>query len=117
MREPRFRPAGSLITDIINADWFSICLQPARWNHGVEMLITGDNKVAVGFQWEEIKPNEVLRPTIRLQDQDAQDLMDDLWQCGIRPTEGTGSAGSLAATEGHLQDMRKIVAKKLGVEL
>jgi hypothetical protein len=35
-------------------------------------------------------------------------LMDQLWQCGLRPTEGTGSAGSLAATERHLKDMREI---------
>ena len=36
-------------------------------------------------------------------------LMDDLWQCGLRPSEGTGSAGALAATQKHLDDMRKLV--------
>ena len=30
-------------------------------------------------------------------------------QCGIRPSEGSGSAGSLAATERHLHDMRALV--------
>lgn len=39
----------------------------------------------------------------------AQMLMDELWRCGLRPTEGTGSAGSLAATERHLADMRRLV--------
>ena len=39
----------------------------------------------------------------------AQELMDDLWQCGVRPSEGSGSAGSLAATERHLHDMRALV--------
>jgi hypothetical protein len=43
----------------------------------------------------------------------AQLLMDELWHCGLRPTEGTGSAGSLAATERHLDDMRKIALKGL----
>jgi len=38
-----------------------------------------------------------------------QDLMDRLWQAGLRPTEGKGSAGALAATERHLEDMRKLV--------
>jgi hypothetical protein len=38
----------------------------------------------------------------------AQVLMDDLWSCGIRPSEGSGSAGSLAATQKHLDDMRTI---------
>jgi len=42
----------------------------------------------------------------------AQELMDDLWRCGIRPTDGAGTAGSMAATERHLEDMRKLVFEK-----
>lgn len=49
------------------------------------------------------------RPTVSLQPHAAQQLMDELWQCGLRPTEGTGSAGSLAATERHLADLQKLV--------
>jgi len=45
----------------------------------------------------------------------AQALMDNLWDCGIRPTEGSGSAGSMSATQKHLQDMRTIVEKQLKV--
>jgi len=41
-----------------------------------------------------------------------QVMMDDLWNCGVRPTEGSGSAGSLKATQNHLEDMRKLVFKK-----
>lgn len=40
--------------------------------------------------------------------------MDQLWNCGLRPTEGSGSAGSLAATQRHLEDMRKIAFNTLG---
>lgn len=47
----------------------------------------------------------------------AQVLMDDLWAAGLRPTEGSGSAGSLKATENHLNDMRKIVAKQLDISI
>jgi hypothetical protein len=35
--------------------------------------------------------------------------MDALWSIGTRPTEGTGSAGAMAATVKHLEDMRKLV--------
>ena len=42
----------------------------------------------------------------------AQELMDELWRCGLRPSEGSGSAGSLAATERHLSDMRRLVFKE-----
>lgn len=40
-----------------------------------------------------------------------QVLMDDLWACGVRPTEGAGSAGQLTATQRHLDDMRALVFK------
>lgn len=45
----------------------------------------------------------------------AQQLMDQLWQCGLRPTECTGSAGALAAVEKHLADMRTIAMHGLGI--
>lgn len=48
-------------------------------------------------------------PTARLQKEEAQELMDSLWQCGLRPSEGSGSAGALAATQKHLEDMRALV--------
>jgi len=54
---------------------------------------------------------------LHIEPSEAQELMDDLWRCGIRPTEGKGSAGQLSAVNEHLSDMRKIVAKKIGVEL
>lgn len=58
-------------------------------------------------------------PTMRLRMDEAQQLMDELWRCGLRPTEGTGSAGSLAATERHLKDMQSVafgLLKRQGVE-
>ncbi len=39
---------------------------------------------------------------------EAQRLVDELWDAGLRPSEGSGSAGSLAATQKHLLDMRMI---------
>jgi hypothetical protein len=48
-----------------------------------------------------------------LKEEGAQRLMDDLWNCGVRPTEGAGSAGAMAATQKHLDDMRKLVFEHL----
>jgi hypothetical protein len=56
-----------------------------------------------------LTPDAPVSPPIRLSTTDAQSLMDQLWDCGLRPTEGKGSAGSLAAVERHLEDMRKLV--------
>ena len=47
--------------------------------------------------------------TCRLGADAAQELMDSLWDCGLRPTEGAGSAGQLAAVKAHLDDMRTLV--------
>lgn len=57
------------------------------------------------------------QPCLTFHKDDAQAFMDELWHAGFRPTEGSGSSGSLAATQAHLKDMRAIVGKKLDVEL
>ena len=54
-------------------------------------------------------------PTFSLQPEDAQKLMDELWNCGIRPTEGSGSAGAFAAVQDHRDDLRKLLFHTLGV--
>jgi hypothetical protein len=54
-------------------------------------------------------------PMLRLTMKDGQNLIDELWNAGLRPTEGTGSAGSLAATERHLKDMQTITMHMLKI--
>lgn len=50
-----------------------------------------------------------IAPSLSIDLTSAQFLMDQLWECGLRPSEGSGSAGSLLATQKHLDDMRKLV--------
>ncbi len=47
-------------------------------------------------------------PMIEISHTTAQGLMDSLWECGLRPSEGSGSAGQLASVQRHLEDMRSI---------
>ena len=56
-------------------------------------------------------------PTFRLQDGEAQQFMDELWSQGVRPSNGAGSTGQLAATEKHLEDMRSMSTKLLNYAL
>jgi hypothetical protein len=65
------------------------------------------------IEMREAVEGQELSPAITLNPNQAQELIDSLWQAGLRPTEGTGSAGSLKATENHLADMRKIAFKLL----
>ena len=70
--------------------------------------------IAKPLEFEEITTDDcfkVLDPSISISFDEAQVLIDDLWRAGVRPTEGAGSAGQMAATEKHLNDMRKLVFK------
>ena len=92
----------------------------ANWNTSIDLLIQeqrGDSLYVVkGVAYSEQPQHKIITPSLNVDIQDAQILIDDLWLCGLRPSEGTGSAGSLKATENHLKDMRKIVFKKLGID-
>lgn len=72
------------------------------------------------LSWEEVPDGQLVPgPTLELIPARAQELMDQLWACGLRPTEGVGSAGAAAAMQEHLNDMRRVgfaALKKLGVE-
>lgn len=98
-----------------------IVAQTESWYAGIGLLIRGHLKngesiFAKKIDLEPIEPGSLVRPTVVLSNKDAQRLMDDLWHCGIRPTEGAGSAGSLLATENHLRDMQKIVRHLLKID-
>ena len=73
----------------------------------------GTYDVARSVIMENVPKEGFIRPFLSLTDKETQTLMDELWRAGFRPREGpregTGSAGLLAATEKHLQDMRKLV--------
>jgi hypothetical protein len=73
-------------------------------------LESGVTQVAtsINFTHVDAGSTEPEEAPLTLTPQQAQELMDALWHCGLRPTEGTGSAGSLAATQEHLKDMRAI---------
>ena len=73
-----------------------------------EDVSTGARRVLAPAQTVVVRDYEIADPGMSLTRTQAQQLIDALWACGIRPTEGAGSAGSLAATERHLKDMQTI---------
>ena len=91
----------------------------AEWNPSSQLIdlrlihysgLGGRNlKVAEPVVLKERDEQRFIEPTLQMNTATAQSLMDALWTCGLRPTEGTGSAGALAATQKHLDDMRALV--------
>lgn len=69
------------------------------------------------FSEDNSKVGTEAQPFMSVDRDSAQRLMDELWNVGLRPSEGSGSAGSLAATERHLADLRAIVQKTMDVKL
>lgn len=101
-------------------DFVEIRAHSAPWSDSIELLILqrlypGERNFAVAKPIEMHTVPEgsyITDPSLRLSHTAAQQLMDNLWQCGLRPSEGSGSAGSLKATEKHLEDMRKLVFER-----
>jgi hypothetical protein len=72
--------------------------------------------IAEGLTLRHLPAGEHAAPTLNMTGDAAQQLMDELWRCGLRPSEGSGSAGSLAATQRHLEDMRALAFSALKVK-
>ncbi len=53
-------------------------------------------------------------PVFVLYETDAQSLMEDLWNMGLRPSQLEDYVGELKATKRHLQDYRNLVDKLMG---
>jgi len=58
-----------------------------------------------------------MKPLLTIRMHHAQALMDDLWNAGVRPTEGAGSAGAMRAAQDHIKDLRTVAFKALGIQL
>ena len=85
--------------------------------HIYERLQNGDISLLSGLQFTTHREAEIVEPqeAIQLPVETAQELMDALWKCGLRPSEGSGSAGSLKATQDHLKDLQELSRRLLGM--
>lgn len=95
------------------------------FNNSIEFYIVDhrdDGDYIATLEWGKVEPGVNQLPTLRLDnhmknDSPAQRLMDQLYAAGIRPTDASGSAGSMAATQSHLEDMRTIAMHKLNIPM
>lgn len=93
-----------------------IMAAPRFLTNGFEFLIkqksmNENSQVATGLIMQKHKQGMHLEPTFRLDREQAQVLFDQLWQMGLRPQDGTGNSGHVAAINYHLEDMRRLVFK------
>lgn len=93
------------------------------WHGGIEIAAFRKTRDGGGqfatLQWEPLKEDDItshVAPLLSIRMEQAQVLMDDLWNAGVRPTEGAGSAGAMRAAERHIEDLRKVAFAALGIE-
>ena len=88
-------------------------LEKAPWDRGINIHIGHLTEQGwatshpINFEYKELGISSL--PALSIDFAESQQLIDALWHCGLRPSEGSGSAGALAATQRHLDDMRKLV--------
>ena len=91
-------------------------VQRVVWTNSIEISIgvraeNGRMAIADPLTFRATDAGQIARPALTLRPQEAQTLIDELWNAGLRPSEGAGSAGAMAAVQAHLQDMRRLVFK------
>jgi len=110
--------------DVSGCDWYTFVRAIAHqdpWSEKVGFLLvkheTGKPRlVAKSLEFVELQTGAPADPTFNLDWQEAQELMDMLWSCGLRPTQGKSSVGQLEAVERHPADMRTIAFDKLEIK-
>lgn len=90
------------------------------WSRSIELRAGvetdhGGFAVAQSLNMVDLPAGQQADPFMRLKPEDAQQLMDELWRCGIRPSQEEGSTGQAAATQRHLDDMRTLAFHALKV--
>lgn len=89
------------------------------WWEGVKLHIFkregGKTFVVKSVEFEEIGEGEYPPAPLFIPTTSAQELIDSLWSCGLRPTDGAGSAGAMAKAEGNLKDLREVVSRLFGL--
>ncbi|MCH8622513.1 hypothetical protein [Undibacterium sp. TS12] len=99
-------------------------LQP--WSRTIHLRLARRHKgklhTANRVTFSETPEGQAGNPALAMQYEDAQQLLDELWACGLRPSEilaqqvtsSTNHTAVLAATERHLKDMRDMAFCLLG---
>tara|TARA_B110000503_G_scaffold135689_1_gene216696 strand:+ start:1074 stop:1382 length:309 start_codon:yes stop_codon:yes gene_type:complete len=75
--------------------------------YGVKAMIgpVEITEVTDGQQWE---------PFLNLKFEEAQTLLESLWEAGIRSPQITSTLGEINATKHHLKDMQRLVFNEKG---
>lgn len=85
--------------------------QPWALNLGVWLVNRcedGTKGVAAPVVFAPLPDGTSAPPSLSLSREAAQDLMNRMWQLGIRPRDGEGTLAHVGAMKDHIEDLRKV---------
>jgi len=85
--------------------------QIMAWNRGVSFGVFQDKGMATKIKFVEQGEFAKDSPLFTTSIEATQNLMNELWRLGFRPTNQVGYEGQLEAVKHHLEDMRTLVFK------
>lgn len=101
-----------------------IAVEPARAQRGYGLFLAGHDEAnnlvyvtGVVLQTTLLKDQPAYHTPapVTLWDEEAQMLMDSLWQAGLRPSSGEGNTAHMTAKDAHLDDLRRVLFFHLGI--
>lgn len=105
--------------EYLNGTRFHFSYQP--WRDAYALTIQGEDGgrvrvSAIQLQTEQFDHASIapLDP-LQFSSEEAQQLMDALWQSGLRPSSGEGHTAHIQALHTNLNDLRTILFHKLGI--
>ena len=78
------------------------------------LYICDEERAVLPVKWKDVKRHEPMKPALAIDSKtELQELMDDLWRIGLRPSERADEyKAQLGSMRDHLNDMRTLVFKK-----
>jgi hypothetical protein len=64
--------------------------------------------IATSILFKDVEPGASYEPVLRVNPEEAEQLMTELWNSGVRPKNIQNLSGELNAVKYHLEDMRKL---------
>lgn len=89
---------------------------PFRCGISVAMKVSGGrNQFVKAVCVAPVEDGDLIPVAGHMTDLQAQSLLNQLWELGFRPADGTGNAGHVGALQDHIKDLRWMAEQSVGL--
>ncbi len=98
-------------------DDFEIRATRSYYGTHIDLFLKTGESIVTNLELKPYDDCTLYSPVVSMSAKYAQQLLDDLWYSGFRPTNVKESNEALDKMNSHLQDMRSIASVRLGIKL